>query len=830
MVGDASSGDEHAGMSRSSGRRIGLNLPGLTRHGAVVSFGLLLLVACQRAPAGEGGNLETERWPIVGGQADYGHPAVGIVQSEGTICTGTLISPRIVVTAAHCMAPGYSPKWFHLGSDLSSPDESFAVEKAIPHPQYGDMILDGAEVAIHDIAILVLDGPAGVAPMKVRTSSLAGLEGASITFVGFGKTDAEDDESSGSKMKVQTTIGAVEAQGFWNYTQPSNPKNTCGGDSGGPALLVEAGAEQIVGLVSSGDAECLEDGWNTRADIHADWLQGLVDTYDPGTVEPECGNGFCESGESLQSCPQDCEESGGGLGAPCETGEDCKSELVCVDSPAAAFCTPLCDDPEAGSGCPDGYACVPLAAPPPTGEGVCYPDGEPSPDCGNGSCDPGEDPGSCAEDCTGGACGGIDFAGCCDGELLIWCEDGELRMMHCGGAPACGWNSEDQYYDCGTAGGEEPSGTYPLICGETPAPVCGNGICEPGESPADCPGDCPEQGPCGDGECGPGESFGDCPEDCILPGCGAIGFEGCCDGELLRWCQDGELYQAHCAGSPSCGWSEEGYYDCSTAGEADPSEANPKDCSAQPSRPGCGDGDCQTGETPVSCPADCSPTPVGPGCGNGYCEHGETPSLCAADCNAEHPPVCGNGWCEVGEDDSDCRQDCGQSICGNTACEAGESAVTCPADCEAASTCGDGNCTGGETAATCAADCAPQGESCGDGICQLAEGCKTCPDDCGSCLDSGDGAGCSAGARPGRATLPATLLLLLLVVLLLDVRFRMTYISIVVCTSRGAFHAYETDATIGRGADPEGEALLGGGREIRIPTRRRLFRPSRGET
>jgi len=42
--------------------------------------------------------------------------------------------------------------------------------------------------------------------------------------------------------------------------------------------------------------------------------------------------------------------------------------------------------------------------------------------------------------------------------------------------------------------------------------------------------------------------------------------------------------------------------------------------------PVCGNGTCESGETPSTCPVDCSL------CGNGVCEPNESPITCAADC------------------------------------------------------------------------------------------------------------------------------------------------------------------------------------------------------
>ncbi len=176
----------------------------------------------------------------------------------------------------------------------------------------------------------------------------------------------------------------------------------------------------------------------------------------------------------------------------------------------------------------------------------------------------------------------------------------------------------------------------------------------------------------------------------------------------------------------------------------------------------CGDGKC-TGDEATTCPGDC---PTGPVCGNGICESGETPTSCSQDCPATK--LCGNGMCDSGETPVTCLQDCPTSscciangykcgspaacngtcgvcggntvcttsftcastgpVCGNGTCEPPETNASCAADCPAAKVCGDLTCSSGETSTSCPLDCPPTG--CNNGICSTNETAKSCPQDC----------------------------------------------------------------------------------------------------
>lgn len=100
---------------------------------------LSLGAACGPAPEAD---LARTSQAIVNGQFDSGHEAVGaLLQSQGSLCTATLVGQRTVLTAAHCVEPGFSHV-FMLG------DDRWNVDKVVRHPDYDQDVVGGADVAI----------------------------------------------------------------------------------------------------------------------------------------------------------------------------------------------------------------------------------------------------------------------------------------------------------------------------------------------------------------------------------------------------------------------------------------------------------------------------------------------------------------------------------------------------------------------------------------------------------------------------------------------------------------------------------------------------------
>ena len=296
----------------------------------------------------------------------------------------------------------------------------------------------------------------------------------------------------------------------------------------------------------------------------------------------------------------------------------------------------------------------------------------------------------------------------------------------------------------GACGGPSADGTC----------YCDDACFEMGDCCGDVCAQCPTLGGCGGGT-DPGQ------------GCGSVSYEGCCEGQLLKYCEGGSLQTIDCNQQPSCGWQPDGpYYDCGTAGSPDPSGMSPMACTGG-TGPVCGNGVCEAGEN-NTCPNDCGGG--GAICGNGICEAGEA-ATCPSDCGGGGDPVCGNGVCEAGETTScpaDCAggggcggKECGQDANGNPCgtCPAGFYcswdgmcvAIDCVPDCEGKS-CGDDGCGGSCGECGFDTECTPAG-SCvggatGDDIVGEPGGDGECYPSCEARICGDDGCGGSCGVCP----------------------------------------------------------------------------------
>jgi secreted trypsin-like serine protease len=216
---------------------------------------LTALVTALAAPAAAitNGTADGNRHPDVGG-------LVSPTQySDGTwlYCSGTLISPTVFLTAAHC-DEGTSRVGVTFDSAYVAGDKvSYGTFHA--DPQYNQKQSDP-----HDIAVVVFDKPVkGIVPAALpKAGSLSNLSATQqFTSVGYGAYQVTN--GPGGHRYLYNDVRGV-ATGTLNATNPAwlrismNPSTgnggTCYGDSGGPNFLGTTGV--VAATTITGDAIC----------------------------------------------------------------------------------------------------------------------------------------------------------------------------------------------------------------------------------------------------------------------------------------------------------------------------------------------------------------------------------------------------------------------------------------------------------------------------------------------------------------------------------------------------------------------------------------------
>jgi len=192
---------------------------------------------------------------IVGGarQADAIAPSVvTIVGSRGNFCTGTVVAPRVVLTAAHCVVPGADYKILDRSGGKV---ELRGVRRVAIHPGFNSQGMRQHRASA-DVALLLLDLPlAGKRQVSVGVPRTPVLAGSRFTIVGNGVTIRGDGRSGGVTRKAELVVTGQPGTWQIRLVDPATGGtraglSACTGDSGGPVFESGVNGTAVVGVVS----------------------------------------------------------------------------------------------------------------------------------------------------------------------------------------------------------------------------------------------------------------------------------------------------------------------------------------------------------------------------------------------------------------------------------------------------------------------------------------------------------------------------------------------------------------------------------------------------
>jgi V8-like Glu-specific endopeptidase len=275
-------------------------------------------------------------------------------------CTGTLLAPRLVLTARHCVGDtdayaackadgtpimagairkNHKADTMYVFTGKDRPD--FGRAQDIEPAGQGMKILDdgGKNLCNHDIALIVLKEPITNVPIApVRLDGDVEV-GELITAVGWGVTEdtpSPDQRQQRKNIKI-TNVGPDKSAANVPPNEFEVGESICSGDSGGPGFAQETNA--VIGVVSRGGnagggaesndpaANCI-DGRNlyTKTSPFKDLiLQG----FELAEAEP-----WIEGGPDPRKLKPK---------AACASGDECRSAL-CLPDPDAANETTCAED------------------------------------------------------------------------------------------------------------------------------------------------------------------------------------------------------------------------------------------------------------------------------------------------------------------------------------------------------------------------------------------------------------------------------------------------------------------------------------------------------
>jgi trypsin len=250
---------------------------------------LALLAAASSAVVG-GSDSADPRWSATA------YVVAAVTSHDGaaaySVCSGVLIAPRAVLTAAHCIPDRYEALRVYFGASGPDPGTNIAaaemheVRAAVRHPTW-----DGSHGV--DLGVLHLATASAIAPHEVVAPACVAArgfaDGVTGTIVGYGSRTVDGGPAGDVRLQMAPVRivdddcndpmwadGCDRAGEEFVGDGAALGTSTCSGDSGGP-FYVPGDRPRVVGITSRGKIEdeahqCIGPAIYVRPDAHLAWI------------------------------------------------------------------------------------------------------------------------------------------------------------------------------------------------------------------------------------------------------------------------------------------------------------------------------------------------------------------------------------------------------------------------------------------------------------------------------------------------------------------------------------------------------------------------------
>ncbi|HWH21270.1 MAG TPA: serine protease [Solirubrobacterales bacterium] len=244
-------------------------------------------------------------------------PAIAYIEgaqaTDGYACTGTVVAPRVVLTAGHCVEDLESssivePSEIRVATGISNlehipPEKVSLVSQVLVYPHFDPALLHG------DAGLLILSSPVAAKPIELagKTDGSLYSAGRKLKVAGWGIDRFDGNDQAHIPDQLQSAVVPIDAArgcsngvsrfyGFFDAARqlctldsPQFKVTPCNGDSGGPAIATRSDGTPVeVGIVSMGDFTCSPDSpaVYTRVDQISTWVKRWIDAVESGGPTP----------------------------------------------------------------------------------------------------------------------------------------------------------------------------------------------------------------------------------------------------------------------------------------------------------------------------------------------------------------------------------------------------------------------------------------------------------------------------------------------------------------------------------------------------------------